>query len=169
MQMNIPSPLGPADQRVVALELERLQASPGRRDPQLPGCLLAFAGMVVLTLTPALGNWVEVPRSVGVALFALAVAALFGGATIALLGGVTQDRRARRGQEAAIGAILAHVESGGDREEALRAATRLVSWARWAAAGRVTASLLDESLVRRLGQGGAELVRAVEHQLLSQQ
>lgn len=60
-------------------------------DRQLPGCLLAFLGMLALTLTPALGRWVEIPRSAGNVIFLAAVVCLFGGAAIALLGGSASD------------------------------------------------------------------------------
>lgn len=160
--------LTPDDQAIIASELERFGREASMRDPQLPGCLLAFLGMAVLTLTPALGSWMEISRGVGITLFTLAVVALFGGAAVALGGGAAQSRRARREREAAVGPILAWAESGGDREAALRAATRLLAWARWSAGPRQGGPLLEEAVSRRLGDQGGSLARSVERILLSQ-
>lgn len=160
--------LTPDDQAIVASELDRFGKDTSMRDPQVPGCLLAFVGMVILTLTPAVGSWMEISRSVGITLFTLAVLALFAGAAVALGGGAAQNRRARREREAAVGPILAWAESGGDRGAALRAATRLVAWARWSAGPRNEGPLLDEAVLHRLGARGTLLARSVESHLRSQ-
>jgi len=167
MHTTDPTDLDPADREIVDAELDRLRAAPRMRDSQLPGCLLAFLGMLALTLTPALGSWMEIPRGAGVAVFALAVLALFSGAAVALIGSAVQERRARREMEAAADPILAWAESEGDRGEALRAATRLVHWARWSAGGRREAPLPNGDLSRGLGPRGEALARAVAHHVLS--
>ena len=167
MQREHPHGLTPADQAMVASELERFRKDASMRDPQLPGCLLAFLGMAVLTLTPALGSWMEISRSLGITLFVLAVLALFAGAAVALGGSAAQGRRARREQEAAVGPILAWAGSGGDREAAVRAAARLVAWARWSAGSRQEGPLLDPELLGRLGDQGGSLARSVERHVLS--
>jgi hypothetical protein len=125
--------------------------------------------MLVLTLTPALGSWVEIPLGMGSLIFWMAVLALFAGAGVALVGA----RRARGTTplgvrlDDAVGPILAATENGASRDEALRAATRLLlevgslGGVRPPGAG---ASL--ESTAKRLGPAGVELVRSVERYLL---
>jgi hypothetical protein len=117
--------------------------------------------MVVLTLTPALGNWVELSPEAGMALFAFAVAALFAGAVVALLGGTLQSRAVRRDAEAAVHSILAYLEGGSDREEAVRAAARLVALAAGPGSRNRPPFRVDE-VSRRLGPAGLALVGAVE-------
>lgn len=123
--------------------------------------------MVVLTLTPALGSWVDIPRGGARALFILAVASLFGGAVVALFGGSLQVRTARRDSEAAVGPIRAHGEGQGDRQEAVRAAVRLLSSAVVAPGPGATFTYRPDEMARRLGPGGLALVRAVEEYRLA--
>lgn len=54
---------------------------------QARGCIVAFFGMVLLTLVPAFGNFVEIDPAVAYALLAAAVLLLFAGAAIALIKG----------------------------------------------------------------------------------
>lgn len=167
MQTTDPHALTPAERAIVDEEMDRLGAAPAMRDPQLPGCLLAFLGMLGLILTPAVGSWVEIPRGAGVGIFVLAVLILFAGAVVALVGGAGQERRARREMDAAVGPIRAWAEGDGGREEALRAAARVVHWARWAAGARQGAPLPGPELSMRLGPRGESLTRAVAHHVLS--
>ena len=54
---------------------------------QARGCMVAFLGMVLLTLVPAFGNFIEIDPAVAYALLAAAVLLLFAGAAIALIKG----------------------------------------------------------------------------------
>jgi hypothetical protein len=167
MDMGSHSGLSAADTAAIRDEVERLADRKPRRDPQFPGCLLAFLGMVVLTLTPALGSWMDIPGGVARALFILAVASLFGGAIVALFGGSLQVRTARRDSQAAVGPIRALGDGQGDRQEAVCAAVRLLSSAVVAPGPGATFTYRPDEMARRLGPGGLALVRAVEEYLLA--
>jgi len=79
-------------------ELEEAEAAwlqaggvpPGRRQQGL-GCVVAFLGMATLTLTPAIGNYVDIEPQTAYLVLAVAVVLLFGGAAL----GLTGSRRAR--------------------------------------------------------------------------
>lgn len=58
---------------------------PGRR-LQGVGCLVAFVGMVGLTLTPAMGNYVPISPETAYGLLAVAVALLVVGAALGIVG-----------------------------------------------------------------------------------
>lgn len=78
--------LAPAE--VEALEQAWLDAAmvlPGRR-MQGVGCMTAFIGMVVLTLTPALANYVTISPETAYGFLALAIALLLLGAGLGLAG-----------------------------------------------------------------------------------
>lgn len=59
----------------------------GRRgpDPQLLGLGIALVGMVILTLTPPLGGWIEIPQGVARSLLVVGAALLFVGAAVPLV------------------------------------------------------------------------------------
>ena len=172
MDTGNPPHLEPPERRAAADELARSAALRPRRDPQALGCLLAFAGMLVLTLTPAAGSWLEIPMGLGILIFSLAVAALFAGAAVALVG----SRRARRegvdragvAREAVV-AILAPEDGG--RLDAVRGATRLVLLGQGGGSGSGpgTGTVADAhpvEVAKRLGPDGVGLVRSVERYLL---
>lgn len=149
----------------MAREAEAFRRVGGGRDPQLSGCALAFVGMILLTLTPAVGSWIEIPRSWGTGIFAAAAAALFGGAAVALVGAGLQGRRVRRERDAAGQVLAAWGDDGGDRGEAVRAAVRFVLCSRTASGPR-RGGIPSPEQARELGPRGAELVAAVDGRLL---
>ena len=156
-----------SDEAVVQSEVDRMKSEPPRRDPTGPGCLIAFVGMLTLTLTPALGNWVEIPLPTGRLIFIAAVLAIFAGAFVAMFGArLSGTRSASKEVQHAVGPILAYVQSKGDRETALRAATRLLSNA-YESPGPYTVSVFDaQVMAQRLGPKGVDFVRAVEQYML---
>ena len=162
MDSHSPSRLDASDTAVADAELLRLRTTSGR-DPQLGGCMGAFTGMLVLTLTPALGGWLPIPRGLGLALFATAVALLFAGAAVALLGGRSRARRAARERSLALES-LAH--PGLDREALVQAAVRFLWWGGASRPGRPLPAA-DADLRARLEPESARLVAAVETHLLS--
>lgn len=161
-----PAELSHEELDLIAREAEAFRRVNGGRDPQLSGCALAFVGMVLLTLTPALGSWIEIPRSWGTTIFATAAAALFGGAAVALVGSGLEGRRNRRERDAALRILTAWGDGGGDRVAALRAAVRFVLCSRMASGPR-RGEIPSPDQVRELGSRGAELVAAVDRRLLS--
>lgn len=158
-----PTPLTPEDAAVVDGEVARLAAQPGRRDPQAAGCLVAFVGMLALTLTPAVGNFVEIPLPTGTTVFGISILAIFAGAAIAIFGGGLKGTRgAAREVRSAVGPILAHTQVDASREDALRAATRLLANA-YDSSGPYVVRVFDPAVMaERLGPGGIRLVQAVE-------
>jgi hypothetical protein len=82
--------LGIEDARVVETTWDAVAVPTGRR-LQGVGCATAFVGMATLTLTPALGNYVDLGVDAAYGVLALAVALLVGGAALGLFG-ATRDR-----------------------------------------------------------------------------
>lgn len=151
------------DLETVDAEVLRL-SSAVRRDPQLGGCLLAFVGMLFLTLTPAVGSWLPISRGAGTALFAAAVVLLFAGAAVALVGGGLRSRRARRERAAALEEMGSLTWTDTDRQALLRAAARFV-W--WGGGGPGSGGHTDPEFAALLGPAGTGVVREVERHLLS--
>ncbi|MDT8370260.1 MAG: hypothetical protein RQ745_13720 [Longimicrobiales bacterium] len=59
----------------------------GRRpDPSAIALLLAFAGMLLLTLTPVVGRWREIPLAAANTMLGAAVLLLVAGAVVGILG-----------------------------------------------------------------------------------
>jgi hypothetical protein len=58
-----------------------------RADPTAVGIGLAFAGMLLLTLTPVAGRWTDVPPALAVTALGAAVLLILIGAAVGLLGG----------------------------------------------------------------------------------
>lgn len=56
-------------------------------DPSVIGIGLAFAGMLLLTLTPVIGRWTEVPPSAAVAALGAAILLIVVGAAFGILAG----------------------------------------------------------------------------------
>lgn len=56
-------------------------------DPTVIGIGLAFIGMLILTLTPVLGRWSQVPPAVAVAALGTAILLIVVGAAFGLLAG----------------------------------------------------------------------------------
>lgn len=61
--------------------------SRGTPDPTAVGIGLAFAGMLVLTLTPVAGRWAEIPPGLAVMALGAAMVLILGGAAIGILAG----------------------------------------------------------------------------------
>lgn len=56
-------------------------------DPTAIGIALAFAGMLILTLTPVAGRWAEIPSGLAVTAIGVAVLLMLAGAAVGLLAG----------------------------------------------------------------------------------
>lgn len=116
-----------AERRLIAQERERLRSTEARSgDPRVAGCLVAFAGMVLLTLTPALGGWLEIPSTLGFGILGAAVVLLFAGAATALVGSGVQARADGRRRAEALSRLQGWEGDGAGREDALRAAVRFL-------------------------------------------
>ncbi|NNF39451.1 MAG: hypothetical protein HKN71_12340 [Gemmatimonadetes bacterium] len=76
--------------RVVESTWDAVGVPTGRR-LQGVGCVTAFVGMATLTLTPAIGNYVDLGVDTAYGVLALAVALLVGGAALGLFG-ANRDR-----------------------------------------------------------------------------
>lgn len=116
--------LTPEDREILQEELRALGEKGSRTDPRAGGCLVAFAGMALLVLTPAVGAWVPISGAAGLAILLLAVALLLGGATVGILGTALRNREARGGREAALVTLAAWEAGDVSRSAALRAAVR---------------------------------------------
>lgn len=89
------APYGPRDAREYRVPGLRLPGGPlsaeepppeGRRlDPSAIALLLAFAGMLLLTLTPVAGRWTEIPLSSANLLLGAAVILLVAGAVVGIV------------------------------------------------------------------------------------
>ncbi len=138
-----------AERRLIAHERERLRATRGRSgDPRVAGCLVAFAGMVLLTLTPGLGGWLEIPSTLGFGILGAAVLLLFAGAAVALIGSGVQSRADGRRRAEAVSRLREWNGDGAGRSDALRAAVHFLE------AGGGPGGVADVG-------PGADLVRAV--------
>jgi hypothetical protein len=56
-------------------------------DPSAIGLGLAFVGMVLLTLTPVLGRWAEIPQGLAVTALGSSLLLIFLGAALGILAG----------------------------------------------------------------------------------
>ena len=56
-------------------------------DPTAIGIGLAFAGMLVLTLTPVAGRWTDIPSDYAAMALGVAMLLILGGAAVGLLAG----------------------------------------------------------------------------------
>lgn len=161
-----PIRLGDADRQAIAEAMTRLRGESAPRDPSIPGCLTAFVGMVLLTLTPAIGGYVQIPRPVVMAIFVGAVVLLFAGAGLGVFGRDVSPRAvALRGTEASVGPILAWAQSGGDQAGAVHASVALIYHARYPTPVGPQPSWDPDEMMRRLGGRGTALVQAVEKEL----
>lgn|GEM_PF-7101840 len=68
-------------------------------DPAAVGIGLAFAGMLVLTLTPVAGRWADIPPGLAVMALGAAMILILGGAAVGLLGGREASGRASDSSE----------------------------------------------------------------------
>jgi hypothetical protein len=118
--------LTPAELEAVRAEDERLRRDGPTRDPKLSGCLVAFIGMVVLTLTPAVGGWLDIPPGLALGILGGAVLLLAGGAAIGLVGGNRQEREAARARRDSLEVLTRWAEGGASPEEGVRAAVRFL-------------------------------------------
>lgn len=160
-------PLTEADLAVIQKAVAELRSEGLPRDPSIPGCLTAFVGMALLTLTPAVGGYVSIPRPVIMTIFLVAVALLFVGAGVGIFGRGASPRDAAVARaEASVGPILAWSSGDGGREAALEASVALLVSARHPAPAGLRPSYDPAAMAGRLGEGGLRLVRAVERSLL---
>lgn len=106
-------PLGADEARLVERTWDEAVVPTGRR-LQGVGCATAFVGMAALTLTPALGNWVDLGADAAYLVLALAVVLLLGGAALGIVG-ATRDRPSGPGPvlEAAEALVKARAARGG--------------------------------------------------------
>lgn len=164
-------------------------ASPPR-DPSVPGCLLAFAGMILLTVTPGIGGFVAIPRVVVLSVFAFAILLLFLGAGVSIAGrGASLAAWSRSRVDGAVGPILAWAgadaaregdpgsaedpaagEEGGDgsaetRTAALRSGVLLLLHVWHAGPHGLERTVDPDEVADRLGSRGTALLRAVEDEL----
>lgn len=150
----------------VAIVREEISLERGRpmRDPQIGGCMVAFFGIVILTMTPSIGRWVEIPQVLATALLILAAVLLFGGAALSLFSG-----RIRKKADIGIAEdALVHLPKEGaspDDSKALRAAVRLLRHAFTTHGPTTFASYEAREMAGRLGRS-LLLVQAVERVLV---
>lgn len=154
------SDLTPEERDAVELAWSRGGGAPVAERLQGVGCLVAFAGMAALTLTPALGNYLDLSPESAYGVLALAVALLGLGAVLGLVGASRGGRTRRREIDAAIGRVVAAHGAGGARvaSEAALLLARLRS-------APVEAALPPEETARRLGPALAD-VRRVQRYLV---
>jgi polyferredoxin len=69
-----------------------LEPNPAANRRRALGCLVAFFGMVLLTIVPALGNYVDIEPSFAYLLLAIAVVLLFVGAGVSIVLGGRSER-----------------------------------------------------------------------------
>ena len=118
--------LTPELRNLARAEFERLRPAGPGRDPKVSGCLVAFLGMIVLTLTPAVGGWLDIPPGLALGILAGAVLLLVGGAVLGLVGGNRVERDAARAREESLEVLRGWSEGSRSPEEAVRAAVRFL-------------------------------------------
>lgn len=121
-----PVTLTTAQHEVALAERARLRQLGPVRDPKLSGCMLAFIGMIVLTLTPAVGGWLDIPPGLALGILAGAVLLLGGGAAMGLVGGSRQETEAARAREESLEMLARWTEGGASEDEAIRASVRFL-------------------------------------------
>lgn len=156
--MNDPRPLVEAEARAVEAVWRRGgEGIPGRR-LQGVGCLVAFAGMLALTLTPALANFIDVDAGSAYAVLALAIGLLGLGALLGLAGASRDEAARPRALDDAVDRLIAAHAAGGPAP-VVEAATVLVRL-------REAGPGVDfGDVARRLGSAAA-VVRRVEAHLM---
>lgn len=163
MPSSTQEPLSDSDLALIREAARRHGHRSGPGDAAPAGCGLAFLGMLLLTLTPATGGFIELSRSVVLSLFGVALLLLLAGAAVGLLGrSGTPGAWARGRAEDALGPILAWSESGGSRGAAVEAAVVLLLCGWYADPSGVHPTYDPDSMAGRLGARGAGLVEAVE-------
>ena len=118
--------LDEAQRDVARTERDRLRAAGPAWDPKFRGCFVAFIGMIVLTLTPALGACLDIPPGLALGILVGAVLLLAGGAVIGLVGGSRQEDRAARDRDEALATLRDWAEGAVPEEEGIRAAVRFL-------------------------------------------
>ncbi len=118
--------LTPAQIDVARAERERLRLAEPIRDPKISGCLLAFTGMIVLTLTPAVGGWLDIPPGLALGILAGSVLLLAGGAALGLIGGSREETRAARARKESLDVLTRWASGSDSQEEGIRAAVRFL-------------------------------------------
>jgi hypothetical protein len=159
----IPNPptLSRSDIAVVDGAWKALAEGPPPRDPQFAGFVVALGGMVLLTVVPALGNFVELGAGTAYGFLAMAVLLLLGGAGLAIGAGQIRARDARRELSRAAGLL----RDPPTRESALREATVLLAGVDTRGGPAAVGNASVGRMARELGPG-LETVRQVERHLV---
>jgi hypothetical protein len=118
--------LTPIQAAVAREEWERLDRSGPRHDPKVSGCFVAFAGMIILTLTPAIGGWLDIPPGLALGILTVAVLLLAGGAGIGLIGGNRQERAAARVRRESVEVLVRASRGDLPSDDGVRAAVRFL-------------------------------------------
>lgn len=153
--------LTPEERDAVETAWARAGSAPVAQRLQGVGCLVAFAGMAALTLTPALGNYLELSPESAYGVLALAVALLGIGAALGLLGASRGGRSFRGEIDASIARVVSAHRAGG----AGMAAESATLLARLRSAPP-EAALPPEETARRLGPALAD-VRRIQRYLVA--
>lgn len=119
-----PVSLDPEQLGIARDEMDRLKRARPTRDPKALGCLVAFAGMIVLTLTPAVGGWLDIPPGLALGILAAAILLLAGGAVVGLVGGGRQQTKAAAARRESLVVLDRWARGSGTEAEAIRAAVR---------------------------------------------
>ncbi len=155
--------LTPEQIAIVRAAISRERGRPVR-DPQIGGCLVAFVGIVILTMTPSIGRWVEIPQVVATGLLVVAAGLLFGGAVLSLFSGALR----RKADQAIVERMLKRLPPEGSspkKAKTLKAAVRLLRHA-FATQGPTTFATYEaREVAGRLGKS-LLLVQAVERVLV---
>lgn len=155
--------LTPEQIAIVRAELSREKGRP-TRDPQIGGCLIGFVGIVILTMTPSVGRWIDIPQVVATGLLIVAAILLFGGAVLSLFSGVVQKKAAESIVERALKRLPPEGASP-KKKKALKASVRLLRHAFTTHGPTTFASYEAREVAGRLGKS-LLLVQAVERVLV---
>lgn len=155
---GVPRPLEEGEAELVEAVWRRGGEGITSRRLQGVGCGLAFVGMLALTLTPALANYVEVSPASAYGVLALAVVLLILGAALGIVG----SSRAEPARPGALDEAVARLLSARDASDADPVAEAALVLLRLREAGP---GVDGAELGRRLGPV-ADVVRRVEAHLV---
>jgi hypothetical protein len=82
--------------------------------------------MIILTLTPAIGGWLDIPPGLALGILVVAVLLLAGGAGIGLVGGNRQERVAARRRREALDLLARATRGDLPPDQGVRAAVRFL-------------------------------------------
>ena len=170
-----PSPrLGSAVEEAAVAAWKRVAHEDGPGDSQWSGCLLAFLGMMLLTLTPPLANWIEITPPVARTILGLGVVLLVLGPMYPflrrLVAGGTPEYLACRDAADWLNAhadeVVGRLESDPVDpvvEEALDACARFLRHAYTVHGPSTTTTRNLDDAIRRLGAGRPILLAVERH------